>query len=148
MNDHHDPKTGEFTSGSDSTTNTAHAHTKIGGDLPKGLAEAARMDRQSQASDYQMVHVNVDKVEADWRKEKDFHIPSGDSNAKYHRVQQFMRSSPKEFNVPVMSVNERETGFVDGRHRFAVLRDAGYKRVPVSMDRASLAHARKRGYLS
>ncbi len=121
MNENHDPKTGEFTFGTDSTTNTAHAHTKVGSDLPKGLSEAARMDRQSQASQYQMVTVDVGKVEADWQKERDFHIPSHDPSKKYQRVQQFMRSNPKEFNVPVMSVNERGTGFVDGRHRFAVL---------------------------
>jgi hypothetical protein len=47
------------------------------------------------------------------------------------------------------SVN-KEGGIVfgDGRHRYAYLRDEGVKEIPMSMDKESIEHAKRHGYLT
>lgn len=107
------------------------------------------------AKDQRMPTVTVDvaKVDEAWQRDHpDYYVPRGGQpdavgQAKYEQVRQFVERAIAE-GIPVEQsqiVVDRDgsVSFIDGRHRFAVLRDLGAVAIPVSVDRSSVARARK-----
>lgn len=87
--------------------------------------------------DYQQVGISVAELDEAWKRGgTDLYIDQSGSNAIGNRLQnarEFL-STAKASNMPEVSVNpDRSVTFVDGRHRFVALRDAGVTNIPVVM---------------
>lgn len=97
-----------------------------------------------QTPDYVLIHVDTDKLDRDWSKEKDFYIPRGGPSAISDRRERFQKWLADNPNTPVeapfVSWNDylKSVAFSDGRHRFSVLRDMGYPAVGVTIAREDL----------
>lgn len=103
-------------------------------ELPGG--KAVRMVPHENSSDKEtMVKVPVDKLNAAWAKEEGIYIPPGGGGAEIGgRIEDFKRFLAKDKPVQASRVYLAEDGsldFIDGRHRFAVLRDSGAETVGV-----------------
>ena len=72
----------------------------------------------------------------------------GGIEGRYEKFADWVKDAPS-MHASNASVN-KEGGIVfgDGRHRYAYLRDEGVKEIPMSMDKESIEHAKKHGYLS
>ena len=72
----------------------------------------------------------------------------GGIEGRYENFADWVKDAPS-MHASNASVN-KEGGIVfgDGRHRYAYLRDEGVKEIPISMDKESIEHAKKHGYLS
>ncbi len=90
-----------------------------------------------------IVWVDVGKFDQEWNKDEGFYIGAGGVGAKisnrYERFQEFLKTG-QPVEMPEVSLREFEIrgsriGFVNGRHRFAVLRDMGLKSIPVSISK-------------
>lgn len=82
---------------------------------------------------YKVVEVNVENLDNAWkalRVEKDGNGGIGD---RYKNAQSFLRNNSKINMVEVIAKPNGSIDFVDGRHRFAALRDSGVKTVKVLM---------------
>lgn len=115
-------------------------------------------------SDRKLVKVNVKAFDKAWSKDRDFYVGKGGTGAsigdRYQRFQDILKMSEEERkrwlgespkgNIIASSVGVSEDGsvyFDNGRHRFAVLRDMGYKEIPVAMTKESIKNAKKHGYI-
>jgi hypothetical protein len=100
---------------------------------------------------HKMVYIDVNKFDPLFSKETDFYIGKGGSGEsignRYDRFKEFLKEGiPIE--VSQVSINEdMQVGFGNGRHRYAVLRDMGFQRIPVSMSDESIERAKKLGVL-
>ncbi len=86
-------------------------------------------------SDKVLVMVNVAKLDALWKKDfNGFYIPPGVSktDARCVKVAQYLGTGGS-LQAPEILVGGFRQTFHDGRHRFAVLRDAGAKQIPVAV---------------
>jgi hypothetical protein len=79
--------------------------------------------------------LDIQKVDNSWSKDKDMYIgPGGTGNPKRGSYQGFIsylqRGEP--IGMPQISWGEwsKNIQFTNGRHRFAVLRDMGLKKIP------------------
>lgn len=96
-----------------------------------------------------LVNVNVEALDKAWREADPEryvapggYTPSGERAGKYDRFQEWMADNP---NTPVQSSYVGfvdGAGFVDGRHRFAVLRDRGAETITIAVDPSDLAQVR------
>lgn len=114
---------------------------------------------------YSLVKTNVKKFDRAWSKSVDFYIGKDGLGAsigdRYHRFldilgmpdkerRMWLKGETKTGDVAASLVNVSPDGridFVNGRHRYAVLRDLGAKQIPVSMDKDSIPHAKRHGYI-
>jgi hypothetical protein len=114
---------------------------------------------------FSLVKVNVKKFDRAWKRESDYYIGKGGLGASIgDRYQRFLHilGMPEEErrmwlqgettsgNVAASLVNVNADGridFTNGRHRFAVLRDLGAKKIPVSMTQDSIQNAKKFKYI-
>ncbi|OGM10520.1 hypothetical protein A2Z67_02870 [Candidatus Woesebacteria bacterium RBG_13_36_22] len=94
------------------------------------------------------VLVDVDKFDKEWSKDEDFYIGPGGTGAKisdrYERFNEFLKTGeliemPEVSSRPLTLGTGSLVGFTNGRHRFAVLRDLGFKVIPLSVDLNSFA---------
>jgi hypothetical protein len=96
------------------------------------------------------VLMGVAAVDAAWKQEGlGYHIPpgGGEDKQKYANAMAFVKRAIAE-GIPIeqsrITVDPDGTvGFVDGRHRFAALRDLGVPDIPVSVDGPMAALARR-----
>lgn len=99
-------------------------------------------------SDHQVAVVDVAKLEEALKASNPLHVgpnAEGGSTSKYAQI----AAADKPVPLPVLGVLENgQPGFEDGRHRFAVARDAGATTIPVAMDPDSVANAEKHGLLA
>ena len=83
--------------------------------------------------------VQVEDLDSAW-KDPSLRIEKGGANGigdRYKNVQEFLKDNEKVW-MPEVSVNKAgEVIFVDGRHRFAALRDMGVKEIKVMMKGAN-----------
>ena len=79
-------------------------------------------------------YVNVEKFDLDWKKDVYFYIGiHGDNSIKEKRdllLEAFTNKVNCDIFMPFASISENLVGFVDGRHRFSILRDLGCKFIP------------------
>lgn len=96
------------------------------------------------------VLVDVEKVDAAWKKGDQQHISPGGKggvSGRYERFGEFWDDGNVVI-APLLNVRKNGTvEFNNGRHRFAYLRDHGFKQIPVSMDEEDLQRARKFGFV-
>ena len=111
------------------------------------LLEARFRRHPSSQPDEVMIWVDVDQLDALWREtDPTAYIPTegeGQSEVRGRRegVKRFLATG-KHLQAPRLDVGVRGLGFVDGRHRFAVLRDQGARRVAVMVPRDQVANVR------
>jgi len=71
----------------------------------------------------------------------------GGIEGRYKRFGDFVKEAPS-MRASNVAVNKNgSVVFGDGRHRYAYLRDQGLESIPMSMDKESIEHASKHGYL-
>lgn len=105
---------------------------------------------------YKVVTVDVGKFDNAWSKDKgmylvpggrgDNYIPVDGEENRYHRVGKelpLFKSRGEGFDMPTVRLKAGVPIFVDGRHRFAYLRDKGFKTLPVSVPKADAAKMQK-----
>lgn len=100
------------------------------------------------APDESVVLVDIAKVDAAW-------APTGyrigpEENFKLGRAKTIIMTLAENaaFNAPRLGVSSiEEMGFIDGRHRFAAMRDLGFEVAPVSMDDESIQNATAAGWI-
>jgi len=89
-----------------------------------------------------VVWVDTNKFDQEWKKDEGFYIGLGgvaSISNRYQRFGEFLRTG-QEIEMPQVSLRfnpsrRSQVGFINGRHRFAVLRDAGLKSIPVSISK-------------
>lgn len=86
-----------------------------------------------------MVKVNVSKLDRAWARDEGFYIPRGGGGAEIGGrragFERFLKSN-RSVQASTVSVDKRGVvSFVDGRHRFSVLRDRGKRSVYVAVPR-------------
>ena len=88
------------------------------------------------------VMVDTDALDAAWRRDKGFHIAPGEEGIGGRR-KGFQEWRAKNPDAPIQAsrvtyTDDGRAAFTDGRHRFSELRDAGVKRVAITVPRADL----------
>jgi len=98
-----------------------------------------------------IVNVNTDAFDNAFANTKWQYIGEGGEGGigdRYKTFANFIKTA-KSIEAPNVSVNkDGAIVFGDGRHRYAYLRDAGLKNIPLSMDAESIKNAQKFGYIS
>jgi len=86
---------------------------------------------------YTYVDADVKKMDDSWKNESDYYVGKdgvGGQNGRYKTVSDFVdRGSPIVMPEVSMRTSDGVVTFIDGRHRFAVLRDRGLKRIKVAV---------------
>lgn len=98
-----------------------------------------------------LVPVDVHAFDKAWQKDAGFHIdPSGKGKigTRLEGVQKHLQTGTELDAAEVVVDADGRVGVKDGRHRMAVLRDAGVGKVPVAMTKESLANAKKHGLIA
>lgn len=99
-----------------------------------------------------LVLIDAAKFDAAWAQDKGFYVGPGGSGAAIEgRYQNFKEWIATHDSITTSWVGVDPHGrvsFGDGRHRLAVLRDAGLQALPVAMNKASIKHAEKAGILA
>lgn len=100
---------------------------------------------------HEMVYVDTLKFDQYFQKETDFYIGEGGSDNsigdRYNRFQEFLKKGIPIEVSEVYITKDFEVGFGNGRHRYAVLRDMGYEKIPVSMSKESIERAKQMGII-
>lgn len=111
---------------------------------------APRFRPAENAGDRVTVVVDAARLDAAWRRDPDFYVPPGgreEDRQKYANNVAFVARARREglaIEQPRITVDaDGAASFIDGRHRFAALRDAGVESVPVSVDPEEAARARR-----
>jgi hypothetical protein len=111
---------------------------------------------------HKVAWIDVNKWDEIWRREKNYYIERGRHvdicnriGRRYERVIEFFHMDPVErhekfgpIKMPRAKVDVRgKITMGNGRHRYAVMRDFGAVKIPISMDDDSLQNAERVGYL-
>lgn len=105
-------------------------------------------------SDYnQLVYVNTPAFDRAWQDEepRGFYIGKGGSNGipgRYERFDKFIHATQTMTASEVHVDIDGRVGFLNGRHRYAWLRDNGALKIPIAMNRDSVKNAKRFGYLA
>jgi hypothetical protein len=117
---------------------------------PKPRGESLRFCLcPSDRGTYVLVTVDVAKVDLAWQPIREHYIGLDGSGAKIERLEGFSRWLNKNPAKPIwastlyLSDERNWVHFHDGRHRFAVLRDLGYRTVRVAVPRRQAAQFRE-----
>lgn len=84
----------------------------------------------------EVVMADVDKVERSWAKDNAMHIDRGGAGGigkRYQNAKDFISKADSIHMPEAAATRDGEVVFIDGRHRFAALRDAGHKTIPISV---------------
>ena len=98
---------------------------------------------------YRMVAVDVAKLDRGWQFPDNCYIGPDGSGATAGRIELFegwlSEHSGESILVPTVYLSDKRNRvrFHDGRHRFAVLRDRGYRTVKVGVPRGQVGRFRK-----
>lgn len=109
------------------------------------------MDVWDKRAGRQIAHVNPQAFDKAFSKNNWQYVgPKGEGGieGRYQRFADFAKEAP---SVHASNADVSKTGavtFGDGRHRYAYLRDQGVQKIPMSMDKQSIEHARQHGYLN
>lgn len=96
-----------------------------------------------------LITVDVAKVEADYSKDSNFYVSPGGGGAaiggRYKRFEQWLIDNPTvPIDPPDMGWSGYSAVFGDGRHRWAVLRDQGAKRIAVTIPKRDFKYFQER----
>ena len=127
------------------STHEIKATVKLGDrDLPITL------DPWDKRAGRQIVHVNPKAFDKAFSKSSWQYVgPKGEGGIE-GRDQKFADFAKDAPSVHASNADVNKEGgitFGDGRHRYAYLRDQGVQSIPMSMDKQSIQHARRHGYL-
>lgn len=82
---------------------------------------------------HQMVWVKTSPFDKEWARDSEYYIPPAPLEV-YFRVRSIFNNPRRLLEVSLVAVTlDRGVSFVDGRHRFAMLRDFGMSPIPVCM---------------
>ena len=113
-----------------------------------GLAEEANLpaisfkksELKSQTNNV-LVNVDVQKLDTAWKRDIGYYIEQGKESIKGRRAkfEEFLKKN-EPIEAPVLNLKSdgQTISFGDGRHRFAVLRDMGYKQIQVSIPKGQV----------
>lgn len=116
-------------------------------DIAKLKVTLSKIDERS---GYQLVNVDIRAIERGWSK-SDFYVgPDGEGGIgkRYANVLQYIQDNAAFEASSVYVKPDGAVGFENGRHRYAAIRDAGNRTIPVAMDAESIAAAKEHGYLA
>ena len=108
-------------------------------------------DARFTPSKYLLISVDTQKLDREWSKDIGFYLAPGSKENhigdRYARFQTWLQEHPgAPIEAPFVSWKMYPTpetggvGFLDGRHRFAVLRDMGYKTVNIVIEDKQLPY--------
>ena len=93
------------------------------------------------------------KIEQSFKNDIHYYVSKSGENSKqskhrYEGFKEFLRSKPKEVHASSLHIHDDgKVSFNNGRHRYAVMRDAGVSHIPVSLSKESLKNAKQHGYV-
>jgi hypothetical protein len=127
---------------------------KVTSRVPRRLVEVAFRKR---FSDEVLVTVDVAKAENSWKHDYNFYVgPGGTGHSvgmRYQKLRLALERDPDlVLDAPEVALGpsstpwgpEREIRFADGRHRFAALRDLGYRTVKFAVPKSDAPEMKKR----
>lgn len=90
-----------------------------------------------ESSDFKTLHIDVNKLDDSWQKDKGAYIGGGGSGGirnRYNDFGKWMKSTDVPIKTPEVGLNYKgHISFSNGRHRFSYLRDNGVKTLPVTV---------------
>lgn len=100
-------------------------------------------------NDYRLVNINVGRTDNLLSQDGLFYVGAngkGGSPEKYLRAKQFLESNNPIY-APILalykdSCKKISIGLIDGRHRFACLRDMGLKEFPIAIKESMITLAK------
>ena len=95
-----------------------------------------------------MVRVDVKVFDAAFAKDTDFYLDNKGSNRIGKRYEQFAKFFDENSQIEMPEVNvdsEGRVSFINGRHRYAYMRDQGATTIPVSVVKEGVENAKKFG---
>jgi hypothetical protein len=106
------------------------------------------LPKRAEAAGDQMVTVDIGKFDAGFAKDPQY-IGEGKEDVPGRRAAfEEYEKTGKPVETPEVSVSpDGKVTFINGRHRYAVLRDRGEEAMPMAMSEESIANARKNGLL-
>ncbi len=98
--------------------------------------------------------VDVDKLDKELKKDKEMYVGFEGYNGsrdKYNSFVNYLRTNQGIY-APRLYLSREDNGEIsthirDGRHRFAVLRDRGFEKMPIAVDKNSIELAREIGLI-
>ncbi|HZP62571.1 MAG TPA: hypothetical protein VFB28_04075 [Terriglobales bacterium] len=115
---------------------------------PKNESVRFRMSASDRPS-HRLVSVDVAKLDLAWQRTGEHYIALDGQGANFGRLERFASWLKENPGKPIVAssvylTDERNwVWFHDGRHRFAVLRDLGYRTIKVAVRRGQAALFRK-----
>ncbi len=101
-----------------------------------------------------LVKINIEKLDKILSIDPYFYIRPQQNISNlynYHRAFEYLKTG-NEINAPILLLFEEDNkinaGFLDGRHRYSVMRDLGMKQIKLAMNNDTLAIAKKYGLLT
>lgn len=116
------------------------------GTLPNGnRIEFQPHERQErQRKDYVTIMVDRAALDRAWQKDRGYYIPSGGGGPEIGgRRDNFRKFLDREDRPPIQAsqvaiIDGEGASFIDGRHRFSMLRDMGIDRVAITIEKPEL----------
>lgn len=118
----------------------------------KNIYSRIKLSEYDQIDGNKLITFKTGDIEKIFKQDEDYYIrPNGENSLKtYKEFQKYLKTG-KEIDAPTIKIIDYPEGysfgFIDGRHRFAVLRDLGMERIPFAIDDESIEAARKYGLL-
>ena len=113
-----------------------------------------KLDKSDEEMGYKLVNVDVEKLDKLMKENGEYYVgykAQGGSIEKYEGFKKFLHTKndiyPSKIRLIKNVHNEYIPIMVDGRHRFAVLRDMGIKTLPVAINAESVEYAREAGLI-
>jgi len=110
-----------------------------------------RGEAEEDAEDFEeiLVEGNVKNIDNNWKKNKHYYLQPYTLTAKYYNSKVDILNE-KVNTPPVLGVetDDKSISFVNGRHRFANLRDSGVKTIPIVINKKDLKNFKKLGYVN
>jgi hypothetical protein len=97
-----------------------------------------------------LVNIDVEKFDPAWARDKGLYIGPNGQGAIEGRAVSVMEYYETGKPIDASEVDVERDGsvvFIDGRHRYAVLRDMGAKTIPMAMTSESARNAKKAGFV-
>jgi len=101
-------------------------------------------DDNDEQQNFKLVRVNTSKFDELWQASWQYIGKNGvgQTGSRYQNFGDYMTATNDPIYAPTVSIGANsDIDFTNGRHRFAWLRDAGFKNIPVAMDQESINNA-------
>ena len=131
-------------------TETLSINDLSGVDINKFIAKMD-VDEKSASSGGELVEVDVAKMDKILKDTDGSYVDNngkGGSPDKYQNALKFFSKDPEEIKfveAPVIVVDKDSAYIVEGRHRFAVMRALGAKRLKITMNEESIKNSKELG---